>query len=141
MRLNGHLADLLNNADEYGEWRYHLTVMGVPSDTAPWGWQLDGHHLIVNYFVLGDQVVMTPSFMGIRAGDGNDRTIRGRRRCCRPKNERGSRSCARSRRISGRPRRFRPRRRPTTRSRQAFRDNLVLDYAGLPGRKLTARAA
>jgi hypothetical protein len=24
----------------------------------------DGHHLIVNYFVMGDQVVMTPTFMG-----------------------------------------------------------------------------
>ena len=28
------------------------------------GWQLDGHHLIVNCFVLGDQVVLTPTFMG-----------------------------------------------------------------------------
>jgi hypothetical protein len=38
--------------------------MGEPSPTEPWGWQLDGHHLIVNYFVLGDQVVMSPVFMG-----------------------------------------------------------------------------
>ena len=38
--------------------------MGRPSATEPWGWQIDGHHLIVNYFVLGDQVVMTPVFMG-----------------------------------------------------------------------------
>ena len=47
--------------------------MGKPSDTEPWGWQLDGHHLIVNYFVLGDQVVMTPTFMGsepVRAESG-----------------------------------------------------------------------
>jgi hypothetical protein len=39
-------------------------VMGTPSATEPWGWQVDGHHLIINYFVLGDQVVMTPSFFG-----------------------------------------------------------------------------
>ena len=26
----------------------------------PWGWQLDGHHLNVNCFVLGDQLVLTP---------------------------------------------------------------------------------
>ncbi len=38
--------------------------MGTPSAQEPWGWQLDGHHLIINYFVLGDQVVMTPSFWG-----------------------------------------------------------------------------
>ena len=25
---------------------------------------MDGHHLIINYFVLGDQVVMSPSFFG-----------------------------------------------------------------------------
>jgi hypothetical protein len=38
--------------------------MGLPSSTEPWGWQIDGHHLIINYFVLGDQVVMTPAFLG-----------------------------------------------------------------------------
>ena len=65
MRLNHTLAELNNdNFAEYGEWLYHLTVMGTPSPTEPWGWQLDGHHLIVNYFVLGDQVVMTPLFVG-----------------------------------------------------------------------------
>ena len=65
MRLNHTLGELNNNNfEEYGEWLYHLTVMGTPSTTEPWGWQLDGHHLIVNYFVLGDQVVMTPLFVG-----------------------------------------------------------------------------
>ena len=65
MRLNHTLGELNgNNFEEYGEWLYHLTVMGKPSATEPWGWQLDGHHLIVNYFVLGDQVVMTPIFVG-----------------------------------------------------------------------------
>jgi hypothetical protein len=65
MRLNHTLGELNDNDfDRYGEWRYHLTVMGKPSPTEPWGWQLDGHHAIVNYFVLGDQVVMSPVFAG-----------------------------------------------------------------------------
>ena len=65
MRLNETLAELTgNNFDEYGEWQYHITVMGQPSATEPWGWQFDGHHAIINYFVLGDQVVMTPFFAG-----------------------------------------------------------------------------
>lgn len=64
MRLNHTLGELNNNFAEYGEGRYWITVMGVPSDKEPWGWQLDGHHLVINYFVLGDQVVMTPTFMG-----------------------------------------------------------------------------
>ena len=73
MRLNHHLAELVDNFDEYGEDLYYFTIMGEPSATEPWGWQLDGHHLVVNYFVLGDQVVMTPTFMGsepVRAESG-----------------------------------------------------------------------
>ena len=73
MRLEGHLADLMDDHDQYGEQRYWFTVMGEPSASAPWGWQLDGHHLIVNCFVLGDQVVLTPTFMGsepLRADTG-----------------------------------------------------------------------
>ena len=65
MRLNHTLGELSSdNFVEYGEWLYSITVMGEPSVTEPWGWQLDGHHLIINYFVLGDQVVMSPSFFG-----------------------------------------------------------------------------
>ena len=38
--------------------------MGTPSATEPWGFQFDGHHLVINYFVLGSQVVMSPCFWG-----------------------------------------------------------------------------
>jgi len=64
MRLEGHLSDLKNDHEQYGEKRYWFTMMGEPSLTEPWGWQIDGHHLIINYFVMGNQVVMTPAFMG-----------------------------------------------------------------------------
>ena len=65
MRLNHTLGELNNDDfDRYSEWAYHLTVMGTPSAREPWGWQFDGHHAIINYFVLGDQVVMTPMFAG-----------------------------------------------------------------------------
>jgi hypothetical protein len=46
------------------EWLYRITVMGEPHASEPWGFQLDGYHVIVNYFVLRDQVLMTPTFMG-----------------------------------------------------------------------------
>jgi hypothetical protein len=78
MRLNETLAELTNDHQFLGEWMYHMTVMGKPSATEPWGWQLDGHHAIVNYFVLGDQVVMTPHFFGsepIRATSGKYKGI------------------------------------------------------------------
>ena len=65
MKLNHTLGELNgDNFVEYGEWLYWITIMGEPSSTEPWGWQLDGHHAIINYFVLGDQVVMTPFFVG-----------------------------------------------------------------------------
>ena len=64
MHLNETLAELSNDHEFLGEWLYYITVMGKPSATEPWGWQLDGHHAIINYFVLGDQVVMTPYFAG-----------------------------------------------------------------------------
>jgi hypothetical protein len=65
MRLNHTLGELNgNDFEQYGEWLYNITVMGTPSAKEPWGWQLDGHHAIINYFVLGDQVVMTPFFAG-----------------------------------------------------------------------------
>ncbi|MGB7213541.1 MAG: DUF3500 domain-containing protein [Gammaproteobacteria bacterium] len=73
MRLNHHLAELVQNFDEYGEYLYWFTIFGEPSASEPWGWQIDGHHLVINYFVLGDQVVMTPTFMGsepVRARSG-----------------------------------------------------------------------
>ena len=65
MHLNETLGELNNNNFvEFGEGKYWLTVMGTPSRTEPWGWQLDGHHLVLNFFVLGDQIVMTPAFWG-----------------------------------------------------------------------------
>lgn len=64
MRLNETLHEISGSDEEYGEWLYWLSIMGQPSLTEPWGFQLDGHHLILNCFVLGDQLVMTPMFMG-----------------------------------------------------------------------------
>lgn len=73
MRLNETLAEMAGEHAFLGEWLYFITIMGKPSATEPWGWQLSGHHAIINYFVLRDQVVMTPVFLGsepVRATSG-----------------------------------------------------------------------
>jgi len=73
MRLNEVLGELIDDPIFLGEWLYHITIMGIPSATEPWGWQFSGHHAIVNFFVLGDQIVMTPLFLGsepVRATSG-----------------------------------------------------------------------
>jgi Protein of unknown function (DUF3500) len=64
MKLNEHAREITGLSAEYSEWYYWLSIFGTPSRSAPWGWQFDGHHLIINCFVLGDQMVLTPQFMG-----------------------------------------------------------------------------
>lgn len=64
MKTDQTLREINNDAPIYDEELYFFTIMGKPSMTGPWGWQIDGHHLVINYFILGDQVVMTPVFMG-----------------------------------------------------------------------------
>ena len=67
MKLNEHAAEITGYANEFGEWFYWFSIFGEPSSTEParpWGWQIDGHHLIVNCFILGDQLTMTPEFRG-----------------------------------------------------------------------------
>lgn len=64
MKTDQTLRELNDGSADYDEELYFFTIMGEPSATEPWGWQIDGHHLVINYFVLGDQIVMSPVFMG-----------------------------------------------------------------------------
>jgi hypothetical protein len=136
MRLNEHLADLLSKHEEYGEHLYHLTVMGEPSSTAPWGWQLDGHHLVVNYFVLRDQVVMTPSFMGSEPVVA----LSGKYQGTAVLQDEQDKGLALMSALDERQRNLAALRSAKTTNdakAQAFQDNLVLDYAGISGRELS----
>ncbi|MFJ4833523.1 DUF3500 domain-containing protein [Streptomyces sp. NPDC088747] len=63
-RINQAAGEAIDNTASFNEDAYYWTLMGTPSATEPWGFQFDGHHLVVNYFVLGDQVVMSPCFWG-----------------------------------------------------------------------------
>ncbi|MGH2558980.1 MAG: DUF3500 domain-containing protein, partial [Thermomicrobiales bacterium] len=64
IKLNHTEGELMDNFEEFDEDLYWFTIMGEPSETESWGWQLDGHHLVITYFVLGDQVIMAPVFPG-----------------------------------------------------------------------------
>lgn len=64
MKTDATLSEINGGKFFLDEELYYITIMGIPSKTEPWGWQLDGHHLVINYFVMGDQVVMTPTFWG-----------------------------------------------------------------------------
>ena len=136
MRLNEHLAELLSKHEEYGEYLYYLTVMGEPSEIAPWGWQLDGHHLVVNYFVFGDQVVMTPSFMGSEPVVA----LSGKYEGTAVLQDEQDKGLALMSALDERQRKLAVLEAEKTTNdakAQAFHDNLVLAYAGIPGRELS----
>ena len=48
---------------------YWLGIFGDPSGEAPWGWQLDGHHLGLNFTVADGEVEVTPAFVGIQPNE------------------------------------------------------------------------
>ena len=79
MKLNEHAREITGRPEEYGEWFYWISIFGEPSLTEPWGWQIDGHHLIINCFILGDQVVMTPDFRGSEPNIANSGKYAGTR--------------------------------------------------------------
>ncbi len=64
MQLNRFLGDLVGGPAVLGEWAYIFCLFGAPSESEPWGWQLFGHHLSLNCFVIGRQMVLTPCFFG-----------------------------------------------------------------------------
>jgi len=69
------LDDILGQTDLYrpkrpedeapvGTEKYWLAVFGDPAGDVPWGWQLEGHHLALNFTVVSDEIIYAPVFMG-----------------------------------------------------------------------------
>jgi Protein of unknown function (DUF3500) len=138
MRLNETLAELTGDHEFLGEWLYFITIMGKPSTTEPWGWQLDGHHGIINYFVLGDQVVMTPYFAGsepVIATSGKyqgtailqEEQAQGLRLIQALSDEQRKKAILSFSKTGN------------NNLTEAFKDNVVLDYAGIRASELPAR--
>ncbi|RLL66884.1 DUF3500 domain-containing protein [Streptomyces sp. Z26] len=78
MKLNAALGELIDRyRDTLTEYRYHFAVFGTPSATEPWGWQLWGHHLDVHCFIVGRQLVLTPTFIGAEPTEADRGTHQG----------------------------------------------------------------
>ncbi len=137
MRTEIPLLEMNGEPIRYGEEKYYFTVMGIPSAEEPWGWQLDGHHLVINFFVLGDQVVMTPAFWGgepviTRSGAASGNEI------LQAEQDKGlafmqSLSDGQQRQATINP--VKERNHPM---RAANADNATLDYEGLKGSELSS---
>lgn len=48
----------------FGTEDFSIVIFGQPSDTKPWGFQIDGHHVGANFSIEGDSMTMSPSFIG-----------------------------------------------------------------------------
>ena len=136
MKLNGTLAELANNFDEYGEWLYWITIMGEPSETEPWGWQIDGHHLIINYFVLGDQVVMSPVFVGSEPVHAKSGKFKGTI-VMQDEQDKGLKLIQALKDDQQQEAILSEVKEGNNALTQAYKDNVDLDYAGIPASKLT----
>jgi len=138
MRLNHTLGELNDNDfDRYGEWRYHMTIMGAPSRDEPWGFQFDGHHAIINYFVLRDQVVMTPFFAGSEPVVADSGIYKGTQ--VLQDEQAGGLAMIKSLTDDQRGKAvLRVSKTGNDNLTEAFKDNVVLDYAGLPATAMTA---
>lgn len=125
------LRELNGNAAWFDEELYFFTIMGTPSPTEPWGWQIDGHHLVINYFVRGDQVVMTPTFLGAEPAIATTGKYAGNA-VLQDEQEAG---LALMRSLDTSQRAFATldsRKRGNSIRAEANKDNLELDYAGVP---------
>jgi len=129
MRLNETLGELTGRPDEFGEWLYWLSVFGTPSEDAPWGFQIDGHHLIVNCLVAGDQVVMTPFFLGSEPVEAETGAYRGTR--VLESEEASAIALMAALSPAERDRAVVADELPRELFTIAFRDNAVVDYAGI----------
>jgi hypothetical protein len=136
MHLNRTIGELRDEVELLNEWLYWFTVYGEPERGGPWGWQLDGHHVNVNCVFVGDQMTLTPTFLGaepVVAEAGKYAGTRAFRREEAVGQELFGSLTARQREkatIAGAM--------PPDLFVGAFRDNFELDYAGLPLGELTS---
>jgi len=136
MKTEQTLLELNGEPIRYAEEKYYFTVMGVPSATEPWGWQLDGHHLVINFFVMGDQVVMTPAFWGGEPVNTTSGQYAGNVIMQDEQNQglalMQSLDSVQQARATIEPNKVR-----NDQIAAANADNLTLDYAGLPGSNMS----
>ena len=65
MDANHFLGELYDLTNIMNRWSFHFMLFGEPSATQPWGWSIYGHHVAFCCFIIGRQLVIAPTFMGV----------------------------------------------------------------------------
>ena len=69
MTLEQILHVMENEAAHRDPAAYYFSIFGTPSSREAWGWRVEGHHLSLNFTVVGHAIVSTPSFFGTNPAD------------------------------------------------------------------------
>ena len=77
--LESLLGELEKRPDYRDPGKYHVSIFGTPGDAKGWGWKFEGHHLSLNYTVVGGRVAVTPQFMGANPAEVRSGPLKGRR--------------------------------------------------------------
>jgi hypothetical protein len=64
MRVNHFLGEVCEMPTIMNKYSYNFLLFGTPSTTSAWGWSLYGHHLCLNVFIRGNQMIISPTFTG-----------------------------------------------------------------------------
>lgn len=79
MMLEGVLAKIENRPEFRDPEKYWVAIFGTPGDPKGWAWRFEGHHLSLNFTIVGDEVSLTPSFFGSNPGEVRDGEHKGLR--------------------------------------------------------------
>jgi len=59
---------------------YYFTLFGEPSETQPWAWRVEGHHLSINITVVKERLIAsTPQFLGANPAEVREGSRKGLR--------------------------------------------------------------
>jgi hypothetical protein len=80
MSLETVLAEIEKRPEVRDPNKYHVSIFGKPGDPTAWGWKFEGHHLALNYTLVGGRdVAVTPSFFGANPAEVRDGEKKGLR--------------------------------------------------------------
>jgi len=79
LRETERIEQIMSGEDRDPE-LYYFSVFGAPGGAAPWGWRVGGHHLALNFSVVGGALVSaTPLFFGANPAEVRHGPARGLR--------------------------------------------------------------
>lgn len=84
MTLEGWLREIEQKPDYRNPENYFTTIFGDPSPEGTWGWRYEGHHTALNFTIVkGEQIAVTPTFLGTNPGDVKEGRLKGLRALAR----------------------------------------------------------